>query len=73
MKVHTVSYFKQHMHHLELDNPILITQNGKAVFVVQDVLDYEEQQQTIALLKLINLSEKKAREEGLIDLDKAFD
>ena len=45
--------------------PILITQNGEAKFVVQDALDYEEQQQSIALLKLINLSEKKVREEGL--------
>jgi PHD/YefM family antitoxin component YafN of YafNO toxin-antitoxin module len=58
---------KEHANHLELDNPILVTQNGKPKYVIQDANDYEEQQQTIALLKLINLSEA-----GLIELGDAF-
>ena len=29
MKTQTVSYMKEHANHLELDNPILVTQNGK--------------------------------------------
>jgi len=49
-----------------LDNPILVT-HGKPKYVIQDANDYEEQQQTIALLKLINLSEA-----GLIELGDAF-
>ena len=58
MKTKTVSYIKEYANHLELNDPILITQNGKPRFVLQDADDYEHQQQTIALLKLINLSEK---------------
>ena len=67
MKTQTVSYMKEHANHLELDNPILVTQNGKPKYVIQDANDYEEQQQALALLKLINLSEA-----GLIELGDAF-
>ncbi|XOV78939.1 MAG: type II toxin-antitoxin system Phd/YefM family antitoxin [Aestuariibacter sp.] len=73
MKTQTVSYLKENANRLELDNPLLVTQNGKPKYVVQDVRDYEEQKQTISLLKLINLSEKSAREKGLLDLEQAFD
>jgi len=73
MKTQTVSYMKEHANHLELDNPILVTQNGKPKYVIQDAQDYEEQQQTIALLKLINLSERSAKQSGLVDLDNVFD
>ncbi|SHG73312.1 prevent-host-death family protein [Marisediminitalea aggregata] len=73
MKTQTVPCMKEHANHLELDNPILVTQNGKAKYVIQDAKDYEEQQQTIALLKLFNLSEHSARQNGLFDLDEAFD
>jgi len=71
MKTQTVSYMKEHANHLELDNPILV--NGKPKYVIQDANDYEEQQQTIALLKLINLSERSARQNGLFDLDEVFE
>ena len=67
MKTQTVPCMKEHANHLELDNPIWVTQNGKPKYVIQDVKVYEEQQQTIALLKLINLSEA-----GLIELGDAF-
>lgn len=73
MKTQTISYMKEHANHLELDNPILVTQNGKPKYVIQDAKEYEEQQQTIALLKLINLSERSVKQTGLMDLDDAFD
>ncbi len=73
MKTQTVSYMKEHANNLELDNPILVTQNGKPRYVIQDADDYEEQQQTLALLKLINLSERSASQHGLMDLEDAFD
>lgn len=73
MKTETVSYLKKHANHLELDNPLLVTQNGKPKYVIQDVKDYEEQQQTLALLKLINLSEKSGRDNGLMELNETFD
>ena len=73
MKTQTVPCMKEHANHLELDNPILVTQNGKPKYVIQDAKVYEEQQQTLALFKLINLSEHSARQNGLFDLDEAFD
>ncbi|MGO2513689.1 hypothetical protein [Marinomonas polaris] len=59
MKIQTVSYLKANANNLSLDEPLHITQNGKEVYVVQDSQAYYEQQETIALLKLINLSESK--------------
>lgn len=73
MKTQTVPCMKEHANHLELDNPILVTQNGKPKYVIQDAKVYEEQQQTLALFKLINLSEHSARQNGLFDLDEAFE
>ena len=35
--------------------PIVITQNGEAKAVIQDVASYEETQETLALLKILAL------------------
>ena len=35
--------------------PMVITQNGKAKAVLQDVVSYEETQETLALLKMLAL------------------
>jgi hypothetical protein len=43
------------------------------VYVVQDAAAYKELQETIALLKLINLSERSLKQEGELSLDEAFD
>ncbi|HQS99498.1 MAG: antitoxin, Phd family protein [Hydrogenophilales bacterium 16-64-46] len=39
----------------ELREPMVITQNGEARAVIQDVASYEETQETLALLKLLAL------------------
>ncbi len=52
MRTETLSYVKEHANHLELDNPLLITQKGKARFVLQNVEDYEYLQESLSLLKL---------------------
>ena len=38
---------------------IIITQNGEAKMVVMDIGAYERQQETMALLKLLNLGRKE--------------
>jgi len=44
--------------------PLIITQNGEATAVLQDVASYEETQETLALLKILALgSEQVARGE----------
>jgi len=71
MRTETLSYVKEHANHLELDSPLLITQKGKARFVLQNVEDYEYQQESLALLKLLTLSEKATTKEALT-IDQAF-
>lgn len=39
--------------------PIIITQNGEAKMVVMDIAEYEKQQETMALLKLLALGKKE--------------
>jgi PHD/YefM family antitoxin component YafN of YafNO toxin-antitoxin module len=73
MNIQTVSYLKANASNLELDKPLHVTQNGREVYVVQDATAYHEQQETIALLKLINLSERSLIQRGEISLDEAFD
>ncbi|RDL44843.1 type II toxin-antitoxin system Phd/YefM family antitoxin [Marinomonas gallaica] len=73
MNIQTVSYLKANANNLSLDDPLHVTQNGKEVYVVQDSQAYYEQQETIALLKLINLSERSLNQKGELSLDEAFD
>ncbi|MEZ5605650.1 MAG: type II toxin-antitoxin system Phd/YefM family antitoxin [Burkholderiaceae bacterium] len=42
--------------------PIIITQNGEAKMVVMDIAEYERQQETLALLKLLALGRKEFAE-----------
>ena len=72
MQTETLTYLKEHANKLELDGPLLVTQNGKARYVVQDAADYQYQQESLALLKLLTLSEQ-AGKTGTISLDEAFD
>ncbi len=39
----------------ELREPLVITQNGEAKAVIQDVASFEETQETLALLKILAL------------------
>jgi len=73
MKIETVSYLKANANNLSLDGPLHVTQNGKEVYVVQDSQAYYEQQETIALLKLVNLSERSLNQKGELSLEEAFD
>jgi PHD/YefM family antitoxin component YafN of YafNO toxin-antitoxin module len=63
---------KENANKLDVDEPLLVTQNGKAKYVVQSYEDYQYQQESLALLKLINQAEKSARA-GSLTMDQAFD
>ena len=43
----------------EQREPMIITQNGEAKMVVQDIESYEKTQQTLALLKILALGQQK--------------
>jgi prevent-host-death family protein len=42
----------------ETGQPMIITQNGEAKAVLQDVASYEEMQETLALLKIIGMGRR---------------
>jgi prevent-host-death family protein len=46
----------------EQRKPLVITQNGEAKAVLQDVVSYEETQETMALLKILALGNRQIEE-----------
>ena len=63
-QVKPITYLKSHAAEIvknlaESREPLLITQNGEAKLVVMDVQSYEEQVETMALLKLLALGNKE--------------
>jgi len=69
MQTETVTYLKEHANKLDLSEPLVVTQNGQAKYVVQD---YLHQQESIALLKLLVLSEQSGKIQTL-NIDEAFE
>ena len=60
-----ISYLKSHTSDAigqvaESGRPMIITQNGYAKAILQDLKSYEETQESLALLKIIALSKKSA-------------
>lgn len=52
--------------------PLVITQNGEATAVMQDVASYEATQETLALLKILALGQKQAEEGRVVPAVEAF-
>ncbi|MCG6117256.1 MAG: type II toxin-antitoxin system Phd/YefM family antitoxin [Aquimonas sp.] len=62
-QVKPISYLKAHAAEVlskiaEDREPLVITQNGEAKAVLQDVASYEQTQETLALLKLLALGQQ---------------
>ncbi|MFM0674483.1 type II toxin-antitoxin system Phd/YefM family antitoxin [Paraburkholderia sediminicola] len=75
--VKPISYLKSDAAQIVRDltasgEPLLITQNGEAKLVVQDVQSYEDTQHTLALLKILALGQKDIEEGKFKDADKFF-
>lgn len=72
-----ISYFKAHASEVVRDvsdnnKTMIITQNGEAKVVLQDVRAYEELQESLALLKILALSNKSLKENKLKTAGQAF-
>jgi len=52
--------------------PMLITQNGEAAMVIQSVADYEQTQETLALLKMLAQSQQAVSQGKIVSSAKAF-
>ena len=56
----------------EHQQPMIITVNGEAKAVLQDIDSYEEMQEAIALMKILQMGQKEIREGKVLPLDEAF-
>lgn len=56
----TLAWWRRHQDHsCDPGKPLVITQNGEAKAVLQDVASYEETQETLALLKILALGNQQ--------------
>src|SRR5271155_142141 len=63
-QIKSISYLKANAAEVlqvleEQRKPMIITQNGEAKAVIQDVTSYEETQETLALLKILALGSQQ--------------
>lgn len=63
-QIKPISYFKDHAAKVinditESKEPLIITQNGEATCVIQDIESFEENRNTIALLKILAMGKKQ--------------
>ncbi|VGO19042.1 type II toxin-antitoxin system Phd/YefM family antitoxin [Pontiella sulfatireligans] len=75
--VKPISYIKAHASEMLADiaktrNPVIITQNGHAKAIIQDLKTYEQTQETLAMLKIVAAGEKAVAEGRVKPLDEAF-
>jgi prevent-host-death family protein len=67
LQIKPISYLKANAAEVLLQlpenrEPMVITQNGEAKAVLQDIASYEETQQTLALLKILALGNREIEE-----------
>ena len=57
----------------EQRRPMIITQNGEAKAVIQDVTSYEETQETLALLKILALGSQQVERGEITPISEVVD
>ena len=63
-QIKPISYLKAHAAEIvrtlgDRQEPLIITQNGEAKAVIQDIDSYERMQETVALLKILALGSRQ--------------
>ena len=63
-QIKPISYLKAHAAEIVRNlstqaEPLVITQNGEAKIVIQDIKSYEQTQETMALLKMLALGQRQ--------------
>ncbi len=76
--VKPISYIKSHASEVVRDlegggEAVVITLNGEAKAVLQDIRQYEKTQETLSLLKILALGKKEAEEGKFQPMDEAFE
>ena len=71
-----ISYVKANsgkvLEQVNTSGPMVITQNGEAAAVLMGVRDYEELQESLALLKILALGKKEIEEGNASPADEVF-
>jgi prevent-host-death family protein len=75
--VKPISYLKAHASRLIRDlssrqGTLIVTHNGQAKVVLQDIRTFERTQETLALLKILTRSQRRVRRGKVKSLDAAF-
>lgn len=76
-RIRPISYFKANAAEIiqelgEGGEPMIITQNGEAKAIVQDIVSYEKTQETLALLKILALGEQQVKEGKTVSATQAM-
>lgn len=76
-RVKPISYVKANAAELirelkEMGEPLVITQNGEATAVMQDVATFEATQETLALLKILALGRRQVEEGRTVAAEDVF-
>ena len=77
-QIRPISYLKSHTAEIvknisESRESLLITQNGEAKLVVLDIKTYEEQEETLALLKILALGNHEIEQGKFRDIEDVFE
>ena len=77
-KIYPISYLKSHAAEIVKNfednrSPLIITQNGEAKIVVMDIRTYEEQNEALAFLKLVNMGKKEIAQRKFQSAEDFFD
>ena len=70
LQIKPISYLKAHAADIvrqlsEQKQPLIITQNGEAKIVVQDIKSYEENEETLAMLKILALGNNQIEQDNI--------
>jgi prevent-host-death family protein len=76
-RVKPISYLKANAAEIiddlaETGDPMVITQNGEAKAVIQDIASYEETQNALMLLKMLSLTHERVKQGDVLPVDEAF-
>ena len=77
-QIRPISYLKAHAAEIvrnlsKQQEPLIITQNGEAKVVIQDIKSYEQTQQTIALLKILSLGTRQIEEGKVLSAEEVIE